>query len=254
MQLKVLASGSKGNCYLLYTDKGIVILEAGVRWQGVLKAIEYRVDQVICCLITHEHMDHARHMLDYANGGVSVYASAGTIAALHEIGALPKPYLIRSFEKMKQVELYGVSFTAFPTQHDAVDPVGYYIVDHGSSDTLLFATDTYYVRYRFKNLRYIMVECNYAEDLLSRNIESNHINGSLAKRIRGSHFELNNVKEFIRGCENLRLTDVVLLHLSDVNSDAERFKKEIASCTMANVHLAEKGLNLTLGGIYEANL
>lgn len=45
MQLKVLASGSKGNCYLLYTDKGIVILEAGVRWQEVLKAIEYRVDQ-----------------------------------------------------------------------------------------------------------------------------------------------------------------------------------------------------------------
>lgn len=154
MQLKVLASGSKGNCYLLYTDKGIVILEAGVRWQEVLKAIEYRVDQVICCLITHEHMDHARYMLDYANGGVSVYASAGTIVALHEIGALPKPYLIRSFEKMKQVELYGVSFTAFPTQHDATDPVGYYIVDHGSSDTLLFATDTYYVRYRFKNLRY----------------------------------------------------------------------------------------------------
>ena len=29
MQLKVLASGSKGNCYLLYTDKGIVILVAG---------------------------------------------------------------------------------------------------------------------------------------------------------------------------------------------------------------------------------
>lgn len=254
MRLQVLASGSRGNCYLLYTRHGIVILEAGVRWQEVLKAIEYRVDQVICCLVTHEHMDHAKYILDYANGGVSVYASQGTKAALHEIGALPKPYMIRSFEKMKQVELYGVSFTAFPTQHDATDPVGYYIVDHASSDTLLFATDTYYVRYRFRAVNHIMVECNYAEDILQRNIDAGYAHRSLADRIRSSHFELEHVKEFVAACSGPRLSDVVLLHLSDTNSDAERFRKEIASCTMANVYVAEKGKDFFLGGVYEEDL
>lgn len=254
MRLQVLASGSRGNCYLLHTRHGIVILEAGVRWQELLKAIDHRIDNVICCLVTHEHMDHAKYMLDYANGGISVYASQGTKAALHEIGALPKPYLIQSFEKMKQVELYGVSFTAFPTQHDAADPVGYYIVDHGSSDTLLFATDTYYVRYRFKNLRYIMVECNYAEDILQRNIDAGYVHRSLADRIRSSHFELEHVKEFITACNGPRLSDVILMHLSDGNSDAERFRREVAECTLASVHVAEKGKNFLLGGVYEEDL
>lgn len=254
MRLEVLASGSKGNCYLLYTRQGIIILEAGVRWQEVLKAIKHRVDDVICCLVTHEHMDHAKYVLDYVNGGISVYASEGTKAALHETGALPKPYMVRSFEKMNPVETKGIRFTAFSTQHDAADPVGYYIIELATGESLLFATDTYYVRYRFRLVDHIMVECNYAEDILQRNIDAGYVHRSLADRIRSSHFELEHVKEFVAACNGLQLSDVILMHLSDGNSDAERFRKEIAGCTLAAVHVAEKGKNFLLGGVYEEDL
>lgn len=238
MKLEVLGSGSSGNCYLLHTSCGIIIIEAGVRFNEVLKALDFDISKIICCLISHEHGDHAKYAKEYAQrGGFQLLLSNGTASALD----LPQ-YMVYKEECIKNIHI-----KMFETQHDAFDPVGFYISDLNTGENLVFATDTYYVKYRFKEANYIMVECNYAEDILQKNIEEDNVDASRATRLHKSHFELSRVKEFITASNSMNLKNVILLHLSSQNSDAERFKEEVSAITLANVNVAIKGLKIELG-------
>lgn len=242
MKLEVLASGSSGNCYLLHTSSGIIILEAGVPWKTVLKALDFNITKVLCCCITHEHMDHAKYIEEYIKNGVScVIMTNGTKDELN----LKRNIITNS----RPCESYGIQIMWFDTQHDAAEPCGFYIEDTNTGETLIFATDTYYVKYRFSNVNYILVECNYAEDILQ---ENGLISGARIARLRESHFELSNCKDFIAANNSFKLSNVVLLHLSKQNSDAQRFKEEISKVTLAKVDVAEKGLKVELGGFDNA--
>jgi phosphoribosyl 1,2-cyclic phosphodiesterase len=79
-----------------------------------------------------------------------------------------------------------------------------------------------------------MVECNYSEALLQKN---EALPEELKRRIRTSHFELENVKEFFR-CQDLSKTEkIYLIHLSNDNSDEKLFQSEIEKITGMPVYL-----------------
>ncbi len=238
MKLEVLASGSSGNCYLLHTSCGTIVIEAGVPWKYVLKALHFNVKNVICCLISHEHGDHTKYIKDYMQNVSLFIMSKGSKEALDFKGCYKC-----GFVRIKDIEI-----SMFATQHDASDPCGFFIKDIG--ETLVFATDTYYIRYRFPNVNYIMVECNYAEDILQDNIKSGAMHPMRVKRLRESHFEISHVKEFIKANNSNNLSNIVLLHLSKQNSDPQRFKNEIDRITPARVDIAIKGLTVNFGKIF----
>ena len=54
------------------------------------------------------------------------------------------------------------------------------------------------------------------------------------------HFELNNVKGFVKANLNLRLRNIVLLHLSDNSSSSKEFKEAIQLLTFAMVLIADR--------------
>ena len=56
MKLKVLASGSKGNCYILESPTGVLLIEAGIPWKEILKGLDFNLKGVVGCLISHEHL------------------------------------------------------------------------------------------------------------------------------------------------------------------------------------------------------
>lgn len=240
MQLHVIASGSKANSYLLETSSGTIILEAGVPIKKVLHALDFNLKNVIGCFVTHEHGDHAKYVKEYLENGINVYMSNGTKETLNLRYAQVIPTGKRKVFK-------NISVAVFETEHDATEPIGFLINDVFTDEKLIFATDTYYVRYKFKDIDYILVECNYAFDILDDNIEAGIIRHERLNRLRSSHFELGNVKEFISANNSKHLKNVVLLHLSAQNSDKERFKREIEAITRANVNIAESGLKITLG-------
>ena len=66
MILQVLGSSSKGNCYLLEYKNKVLILDAGVSFKEVQKALNFNIENVIGVLITHEHMDHLKYATDFA--------------------------------------------------------------------------------------------------------------------------------------------------------------------------------------------
>lgn len=56
MKLKVLGSGSKGNCYLLTSSKGkTLIIEAGLRNIEIKESLGFDLTSVEGLLLSHAH-------------------------------------------------------------------------------------------------------------------------------------------------------------------------------------------------------
>ena len=55
MELKVLGSGSSGNCYILENDNEALIIEAGLPFMEVKKALNFNVMKIKAVLVSHTH-------------------------------------------------------------------------------------------------------------------------------------------------------------------------------------------------------
>lgn len=240
MRLKVLGSSSSGNCYLLQSETETLILECGIKWDEVKKALDFNMASVSGCLITHEHKDHCKYAKDVINSGIDIYLTKGTLEALSITSHRAK--IIKPLETFKIGEF---NILPFDTKHDSNEPVGF-LVQHSKMGTMLFATDTYYIEYKFQDLNHILVECNYSLDILNRNIESGKVHPTFKNRVLQSHFELENVKSFFKANDLHDVRTIMLLHLSDGNSNSVRFKSEIEKVTAKQVYIADKGLEVDL--------
>lgn len=79
MLLSVIATGSAGNWLRPWHHGGrILLLDAGVQAQKIMRGIDHRLEDVSGCLITHEHMDHCRAVESLTALGVECYGSHGT--------------------------------------------------------------------------------------------------------------------------------------------------------------------------------
>ena len=105
--------------------------------------------------------------------------------------------------------------------------------------TLIYASDTEYIRYRFKGANHILVECNYDKKF----IQDDAVNRT---HVLEGHMELQTTKEFVRINNNPDLRNVVLLHLSANNSNPGEFKEEMEKIVDCPVWIAEKGLEVDL--------
>ena len=233
MDIRVLASGSAGNCYCVSDGSTSLLLECGISVKQMRRGLGFGLTNVAACLVSHEHQDHAKAVADVLRAGVEVYTSPGTIKALGLEHHRLRP--VRARETFK-VGTWTVR--AFETQHDAQEPLGFLLHSRTSNERLLYATDTYYIRYKFPGLTHIMVECNYAADILEANVKRGSVPEVLKKRLLTSHFSLENVKEFLKANDLSQVREIWLLHLSDGNSDEERFKQEVMQLTGKPTYIA----------------
>lgn len=241
MKLKVLASGSKGNCYILQGEKETLLLECGIHWKEILKGLNFNISNVIGCLISHEHKDHSKAIRDVMGNGIDVYTSCGTMNALGDgLG-----YRWHPLESERLVKIGQFWVLPFKIEHDAAEPLGF-LIEHSEIGKLLFITDSYYCKYRFTGIRHIMIECNYSSDILKKNIDEGVVLSMLAKRLLKSHFSLENVKEFLMASDLRKVSEIILIHLSDTNSNTELFKREIQRTTGKPVYFANKGFEFYL--------
>ena len=118
--------------------------------------------------------------------------------------------------------------------------VGFYIT-HPEMGSLVYATDTEYVRWRFNGVNHIMVEANYDMQFVNRE-EPNY-----EHRLRG-HMSLPTALDFISTNDNPALRNVVLIHLSDKSADSALFKQKTAETIKygSDVYVAERGLEVDM--------
>jgi phosphoribosyl 1,2-cyclic phosphodiesterase len=165
--------------------------------------------------------------------GVYVYMSLGTAEALRLSG-----HRLRVVEAGKQVQVGSWAVVPFEAVHDVEEPLNFLI--SGGREKLLYLTDTAYCPYRFIGLNVLMIECNYAADILQANVDRGALPEAMKRRVMKTHMGLDAVKGFLRANDLSQVREIHLIHLSDGNSDAERFKREVQAVTGKPVFVAER--------------
>lgn len=230
LEVKAIASGSSGNAYLLDDGAGHkLLLECGVPFQKLLQALKFNLIQLSGCLVTHEHQDHSKAAKDLLKHSVTVYASKGTARAL----GIDDHWNFKAATEMLEQRIDAAwTFVPIRAEHDAAEPFIYLIKARFAKAHILFATDTYFIRYKMpKTLTHILLEANYSMDQLNINIADGEVDAARKKRILYSHMNLETAKEFFRANTFPDLEAVYLIHLSRNNSDENRFVKEIEEIT-----------------------
>lgn len=241
MKLTVLGSGSKANGYVLQNDTEAIVLECGCPVSDCLRVLGYNTMKVVGALVTHEHGDHAKYVERYLESGIDVFCSDGTASAISYKGK-QRPSVL---EPLKSYSMGNFVVRPFPTQHDSAEPFGF-LVAHPEFGTLVFATDTYYVKYAFDDLTNVMIECNYADDLLAASVASGKIPTFVAHRTTISHMSLRNCIELLRSNDLTKVSRIILVHLSENNGDPVRFKREVELATGKKVIIAQKGVEVPI--------
>lgn len=225
IEIRSIASSSKGNAHWVTDGQTPILLDCGVPFKQIQKALDFKTSDIEGALITHEHKDHCKGVEDATKAGIDCYLTAGTAEAINMDG-----HRARIIRAQKELKLGSWTVLPFETQHDAAEPVGFLLANQ-SGEKLLYATDTFYVRYRFSGLTHIMIECNYSRDILDANVRSGAVPVAMKKRIMRSHMSLEVTKDFLSANDLSKVQEIRLIHLSDGNSDEERFKREIQELT-----------------------
>jgi len=220
MKIQVIASSSAGNCYVIHGTGAPLMIECGVRFREIRKAMGFTVSSAVGCLVSHAHPDHSIAVKGLLKAGIDVYASPETFAALGVSGHRAKVICPE--------EAYRIgNFTVIPfaTEHDKSGSLGFYVAN--GDDRLLFVTDTAFIRPTFGNLSMVMVECNYSESVLRANVAAGRVTSAEMTRTMATHFGLMNVCEFIRANDMSKVRQIMLIHLSDRNADEAEMVRTI---------------------------
>ncbi|KQL37156.1 MBL fold metallo-hydrolase [Psychrobacillus sp. FJAT-21963] len=231
IEIQTLATGSKGNCYYVTDGVTPILIECGISFKQIQRKLNFETTDIAACLVTHEHQDHCKGLNALLNAGIKCYMSTGTKDA---IGI--DHHRIKTVENKKQFTVGTWTILPFDVQHDVSEPFGFLLANK-DGDKLLFATDTYYIKYKFQGLTHLMVECNYCQSVLDANVESGRIHKSMRSRVMKSHFSLENVLEFLKANDLSKLQEIWLLHLSDSNSDEFLIRQEVARVTGKLIHI-----------------
>lgn len=228
-----------------------IMLECGLTWREMQKLTGHTMTSFDACLLTHEHKDHSKGVADVLKNGIETYMTAGTFAEMVQVGQLDK---LKGYSAVKVLPVEDLTVTdyreqriggliggliggflikPFGVQHDAAEPVGYLIRHYPSKDQLVFLTDSFYSRPRFPGTTHWVIECNYSADLVSPDCP-------YRDRLYSSHMSLQQCIETLKANDLSRTREIHLIHLSEDNSDAERFKREVQEATGVPVYVAPK--------------
>lgn len=234
MKIQVIASGSAGNCYHVTDGKTEFLIEAGVRIRDIQEALGYQMILLDGCLISHEHGDHIKAAKQLAAKGINIYGSQGTFEAANLKGhrfrkvEAKKPFLVGTTIKVTPIDV----------EHDAAEPLAFIIYSTITKKTLLYVTDTQYVRYRIPEVNILLAECNYDKDTIMKNIAERRIPLVAANRVFKSHMSLDALLAMIKTVDADNLEEIWLLHMSNKNANQERIVKEVRRLTGARVEVA----------------
>lgn len=239
MKLTVLNSNSSGNCYILEQQGRAILLDVGVKLSQITQALGFNLLKVEAALLTHEHRDHSRSAEAVAKYGVELIASEGTIKAAKLTG------LGRDIRNGQKVRLQSYDITAFNVDHDAAEPLGF-IVEHKDYGPILYATDTYIMRYSFKHkFKAVIIEANYCEDIRKAKLSTKG-RDYVESRRPSSHLSIQSAILWLKSADLSECTAILLIHLSDGLSDEQGFKKQIEAATGIQTYIAAPGLIVEL--------
>ncbi len=248
LRIASLASGSKGNATLIFSDSTAILVDVGISFKRIkseLARFGLTPSSIDGVVITHEHTDHIA-ALPKISEHAPVYAHPLTARAIYFRNIDLKNYCEQEFYE-GGFEIGDIEVIPFRTPHDAVYPLSYsFRLAQGQQVSV--ATDigkpTTGVYNNIKESEVVLLEANYDIEMLK--------NGSypeqLKKRITDGLGHLSNdmtaslAEKLIGGATRTLL----LGHLSENNNMPvialktveERLNK--CGCTDIEVHVASQ--------------
>lgn len=214
-----LASGSKGNSWLLSNGKKNILIDCGLNMSELenrLNKINLSAAQISALFVTHEHIDHVRGIraLRKKFSQLPVFSSRGTAINFTDLG-------INYLRDNNEVEIGDFKVRAFTVPHDSKEPLQFAIT-HGKKQMAILTDIGHHTKKtinHLQNCQALVLEFNYDHKMLK--------NGdyplALKKRIMGNYGHLSNeqAEEIliqILSKQNCQLKNVVAAHLSENNN------------------------------------
>ena len=232
------SSGSCGNCYFLGTeDKGILI-DAGVSLRRLKKTLMENgldLDSFSAILVTHDHLDHIRHLGSFCKKiSKPVYTSADIHAALakHTFTADHIASCRNVLTAGEWNEVAGMKVRYFVVPHDATQTVGYAIEIEGR--TFVIMTDV--GRMTDEAVEFartadtVVVESNYDMDMLMSGPYTYELKMRIVQGC--GHLSNDECASAIKRFHHPQLRNIFLCHLSENNNT-----RDLAfNCSLAALH------------------
>jgi phosphoribosyl 1,2-cyclic phosphodiesterase len=221
-----LNSGSNGNCYYIGNHKDAVLIDAGLSCRETekrMKQVGLSMSKVRAIFISHEHSDHIKGVtLLSKKYDLPVYITPKTM----QYGRLfVSEQLAKTFTPFEPVRVGQINVTAFPKQHDAIEPhsfvVEYAGVTIGVFTDIGIPCDN--LARHFQKCHAAFLEANYDTSMLELGRYPIH----LKNRIRGGQGHLSNGQalQFFREYKPAHMSHLLLSHLSQDNNSPELVKE-----------------------------
>lgn len=225
MRFESFYSSSHGNAYLVEDGSTKVLIECGVTYKKLCKALGFRLTEVQGVLVSHEHKDHAGCVEKLIGCGFDVYLSSGTAEALE----LPEKLLelAHGMEAGAQFQVGTMDIMPFQTFHDALEPLGFVIRSREDGDVLVYAIDTVNLPYRFPGAGMLALEANFDKAILER---CQRMPEKVRKRVANTHMEIDKLCDCLKRMDLRGCRELYLLHLSDATSHEGHFINKVRRC------------------------
>lgn len=232
-KVKVISSGSIGNCIVLSnSDNKCILLDVGIGYRDILKSLNWDLNNCVSAFCTHKHRDHSKALAHCIANGIPCYANQDICD--HYKGC-------NLIENGKALLVDGWKVQTFDLVHNA--PNNAFVVDTIDGVRVLYCTDTQYIPKRVRGVNVAIIEANFDEEVLIDNMcENIEIRSQFE-----NHHSLDKCIEYLRSIYSKDLMSVILWHPSSTNLDkkkaVERVKYELG---FDNVYMAESGLEVEL--------
>ena len=228
-----LSSGSCGNCYYLGTSEGGILIDAGVSLRRLKKTLMengLEMSAVSAIFITHDHLDHIRHLGSYCKKlSLPVYTAAPIHGALarHTFTAPTIAPCRRILNEGEWNEVAGMKVRYFVVPHDATQTVGYAIEVAGHKFVIMTdvgrMTDEAVELSRQADT--VVVESNYDIDMLMSGPYTYELKMRIVQGC--GHLSNDECASAVKRFWHKGLRNIFLCHLSENNNT----RQLAADCT-----------------------
>lgn len=240
MKFALLASGSKGNAFLLQEDNTTILIDCGSTWKYLkasLAELHQEVEDMDALLITHDHSDHISQIRHFSELPIYAPVEIDDVESFH-------------VQPMKEFSIGCFDIYPVALSHDAPCTTGYIITD--GKEKLVYVTDTGYVKETYfdkmKGADYIVMESNHDVEMLMHTYRPQY----LKQRIYGDQGHLNNedCSDILNAIITNKTKVVLLAHISQEANTREKALETTCERLKERVDLNEQ-LVIAAAGQFE---
>lgn len=225
MVFSCLGTGSMGNCYLVESGKSKILLDAGIKFDSILKKVN--LNDVDFCFISHKHNDHSKCKGKLHSRGVEIIDGG----------------INSRWRKNSNIGKFEGNIYTFGVSHGDTTCSG--CILENVHDTILYITDFNLCTWDLSCFKFtsVIVECNYCEYKITQELINTDFK---IKRQINTHMGVDGCVRFLKTLDLSRCDEIILVHKS---TDKRVYNEEWAAHRVFSEFLIPVGICQHDGGI-----